>query len=448
MQLSIGSMTATCFTHALAVACLAFAAAAQAATSESASHECERLYGLIYVEWDTRIWASLQDIRSLAPACRDEEWWRYYRHMRGQFESFVGNHQLALADFDQRMLTEKAAKEARELDLDAIEVRGAVGHIVQEAEARQIVMVNERHHASADRLLTLALLEPLAKQGFRYLALETLSHEDPINDRGYPVGASGYYSNDVVFGEMIRSAIALGYEIIAYEEMPSQEIDDPEADRDAHGNNREAWQARNIVNRILDKDKEAKVLVHCGYGHLQEGKETSFTPMGYVLRQLTGIDPLTVDQTILSERSASRFEHPIRALAIERGLLDDGPIVLVDDDGGALHAGRNMDVNVLPPSSKYENGRPLWMTMWGRRRAVAVDVPECAATTCILEAKHADRPDEVPYDRLEVKQTSSAVLYLPVGEPMVVESFGLDGRRLARRPVTVDAPADAKKRSD
>ena len=436
MQLSIGNVTATPFTHALAVACLAFAAAAQAATSESASDECERLYELIYVEWDTRIWASLQDIRSLAPACRDEEWWGYYRRMRGQFESFVGNNQLALADFDE-IPAEEAAIEAAALDLDALEVRDAVGYIVEEAKAHRIVMVNERHHASADRLLTLALLEPLAKQGFRYLALETLSHEDPINDRGYPVGASGYYSNDVVFGEMIRSAIALGYEIIAYEEMSSQEIEDPEADRQAQRNNREAWQARNIVNRTFDKDEDAKVLVHCGYAHLQEGKRTWFTPMGYVLRQLTGIDPLTIDQTELSERGARRFEHPIRTLAVERGVLDDGPIVLVDSDGRPLQVRRDTDVSVLPASSKYENGRPLWMTMWGRRRAVAVEVPECAATTCILEAKHPDRPDEVPYDRLEVDQTSSAVLYLPAGEPMVVESFGLDGTRLGQRPVTL-----------
>ena len=447
MQLSIGNVTATYFTHALAVAWLAFAAAAQAATSESASHECERLYELIYVEWDTRIWASLQDIRSLAPACRDEEWWGYYRRMRGQFESFVGNNQLALADFDE-MPAEEAAKEAAALDLDTFEVRDAVGYIVEEAKAHRIVMVNERHHASADRLLTLALLEPLAKQGFRYLALETLSHEDPINDRGYPVGASGYYSNDVVFGEMIRSAIALGYEIIAYEEMSSQEIEDPEAGSQAHRNNREAWQARNIVNRSFDKDEDAKVLVHCGYAHLQESKRTWFTPMGYVLRQLTGIDPLTVDQTKLSERGAQRFEHPIRTLAVERGMLGGGPIVLVDGDGRPLQARRDADVSVLSASSKYENGRPLWMTMWGRRRAVVVEVPECAATTCILEAKHPERPDEVPYDRLEVSQTSSAVLYLPVGEPMVVESFSLGGGRLGRRPVTVDPPADAERRSD
>ena len=430
------------------VACLACFADPKAANSKFRSDACERLYELIYVDWDTRIWTSLRDVRALAPACRSDEWWGYYRHTRGQFESFVGNHALALADFDQRLPTEKVAKEADGLDLGAFEVRDAVDYVVQKAEAHRVVMVNERHHASADRLLTLALLEPLAKQGFRYLALETLSHEDPINDRGYPVGATGYYTNDVVFAELLRSALELGYEIIAYEERSSQKTDDPKADHRVRRNNREASQARNIVSRTFDKDRHAKVLIHCGYAHLQERKRTWFVPMAYVLRELTGIDPLTVDQTMLSERSAQRFEHPIRTDAMQRGLLDEGPVVLVDDDGRSLQAGRLADVNVLPASTKYRDDRPLWMSMWSRRRSVTVDVSECASRTCILEAKLADRPDEVPYDRLEVNHASSAVLYLPVGAPMIVESFGLDGRSLGRRPVSLGVAPVAERPSD
>lgn len=442
-------MRASSLRSALAlVACLACLADPKGASS-TPPDACEQLHELVYVDWDTRIWTSLRDVRALAPACRSDEWWGYYRHTRGQFESFVGNHALALADFDQRMPTVQAVREADELDLDAFEVRDAVGYVVQEAEAHQVVMVNERHHVSADRLLTLALLEPLAKQGFRYLALEALSHEDPINDRGYPVGATGYYTNDVVFAELLRSALSLGYEVIAYEEMPSQEIDDPEADHRVRRNNREAWQARNVVSRTFDKDRDAKVLVHCGYAHLQERKRTWFTPMAYLLRQLTGIDPLTVDQTMLSERSERRFEHPIRTDAMQRGLLaGERPIVLVDGDGRSLRAGRLADVNVLPASTKHKDGRPLWMSMWGRRRSVRMDVPECASKTCILEAKPADRPDEVPYDRFEVNQASSAVLYLPVGVPMMVESFGLDGATLGRRTVSLDVASAAERPSD
>lgn len=56
--------------------------------------------------------------------------------------------------------------------------------------------------------------------------------------------------------------------------------------------------------------------------------------------------------------------------------------------------------------------------MWGRRRSVAVDVPECKTKVCIVEARHPERSDEVPYDRMEADHVASAALYLPVDVPM------------------------------
>ena len=408
---------------------------------EDRSEACDRVLRLSMTNWDTRIWTSLREVRSLEDACRATRW-RNYRYARAQLESFVGNHALALSYVDGS--DDSTAPGAE--DFGAFSARPALDYIVGEAKAHQVVMVNERHHVSADRLLTMALLDPLADQGFRYLALEALSYEDPINDRGHPVGASGYYTNDVVFGELIRSAIQSGYEIVAYEEMPSQQVTVEAQDPEAHRKrqiNRDSWQARNIVSRVLEAEPDAKVLVHCGYGHLQEHKGESWLPMAYVLRQLTGIDPLTVDQTALSERSAPVFEHPLRIEALRRGLLYEGPVVLFDEDGGPLQAGaRFVDVNVLSAATKYRRSRPLWMAMWDRRRSVAVDVPECETTACILEARHPERPDEVPYDRMEADHVASATLYLPVDVPMRVESFDLDGRRLAQRTIRLGDEAE------
>lgn len=419
MRLPIGVVLAL-------AACLVFAGEPR---PPNPAEVCEQTHQLMWVDWSARPWAGLGDLRALEETCRETDQWRAYRYRRGQLESFVGNHALALADFDQEDRREPSA-----FDLGGFEPRDAIGYILAVADIRQIVMVNERHHASPDRLLTLALLEPLAKMGFRYLALETLAHEDPINERGYPVGKSGYYTNDVVFAEVVRYAIELGYEIVAYEETPDQKRQ--EADRATRQVNRDTWQARNIVSRILDEDPDAKVLVHCGYAHLQEAKHERWTPMAYVLRQLTGVDPLTIDQTRLSERSAPAFEHPVRREAIRRGWLNDGPIVLLDADGALLQAGRaSIDVNVLSPSTKYANGRPLWMAMGARRERTVVDVPECAASACIIEAKRPARPDEVHYDRFEANRVASAVLYLPPGVPIQVQSFGLDGQALAERSV-------------
>lgn len=82
----------------------------------------------------------------------------------------------------------------------------AVPYIAKRAAGHRFVIVNERHHASSDRLLTMSLLEPLHEQRFRYLAAERVWHGDAPGLRGYPVSNTGFYAEDVVFAQMIRHA--------------------------------------------------------------------------------------------------------------------------------------------------------------------------------------------------------------------------------------------------
>ena len=69
---------------------------------------------------------------------------------------------------------------------------------------------------------------------------------------------------------------------------------------------RERGQAQNLIERILKDAPQAKILVHAGYAHIDEkgadrvGAET----MAQRFKEATGIDPLTIEQTEMSERSA------------------------------------------------------------------------------------------------------------------------------------------------
>ncbi len=112
------------------------------------------------------------------------------------------------------------------------------------------------------------------------------------------------------------------------------------------------------------------------------------------------------------QRAGSRkLEHPVRVAAEAKGLLRSESVVLVDGLGKAIPIDPEVDVSVLTPRTEYASGRPLWMTMGGRREPVAVEVPECADNVCVLKARDARRPDSVPLDRVEVahkgKQCSS-----------------------------------------
>ena len=373
------------------------------------------------------VWSALGDLRAMESSCRgtDNEW--LYRTTRGQLESFVLNHRGALQHFD---VSPRAGPTA---DLpDNTTAIPAVPYIAKRAAGHQFVIVNERHHASSDRLLTMSLLEPLREQGFRYLAAEGVWHGDAPGIRGYPVSNTGYYVKDVVFAAMIRRALALGYAVVGYEhesgQLPLEEMNDQQA--------RDYWQAHNLIARTIGGDETGKVLVHCGYAHAYESRSDRWTPMAHYLRQAAGIDPLTVDQTQLSERATPDNEHPVRRAADSRGLISGEPVVLLDETGALVPIdGPSVDIRVVGLRTEYAAGRPVWMRMGGLREPRVAEVPECAAEPCIVEAVDSGQPDAVAYDRAEAT-SPSVVLFLPSGRDVQLTTYSLSGelRRTWRAP--------------
>ena len=417
---------------------LLFAAkAANAFAQAEADAQCEpvELNRLATENYDTSVWYSLGRFRELEDICGSGSGSFSYWSYLAQLESFVGNHVAALSHFDP------ASRQDSPVEFPSpVTSVPAVEYMTESALGHRIVMVNERHHASSDRLLTMALLAPLAEQGFRYLAIEAGWNGDPVNMRGYPIPQTGYYVNDVVFAELVRSAIELGYRIIAYEEEDGQETS-AETSAMNPQERRDWWQAKNIASRVFDFDSDAKLLVHAGYDHIRESRTENWAPMAYFLRQFTGLDPLTVDQTAYSERSRPELEHPLRMKARELGLLGEDVVVLVDSEGEAvIPAPETVDLAVLGISTRFANGRPTWMNMSGRRQEIAFDTPECAARACIVEARRAGFADEVPLDRIEVTNAESTVLYLPAGEEIVVQLMGLDRSILATDSMYVADP--------
>ena len=411
------------------------AIAGEAEQDGEEENACDDLGNLSVSGIEEHVWKPLERFRQIESACGEVP---RYVEARSQLESFAGNHRAALAYWDKRealyQRDEGSGEEEEEpLPQGTLSV-AAANYIVGIAEQHQIVIVNERHHASPDRLLPLSLLAPLAELGYSYLAVEGIWSGDELNERGYPVRNTGYYSRDVVFAELLRAALSLGYEVVPYEQEPEQS--ESLEGRSAQAN-RDYWQARNIAARTFEKDPEARVLVFCGWGHVNEEPWSNWVPMAHFLKNLTGIDPLTVDQTLLSERSESRFEHAWRIEARRKGLLGAESIVLLGQQGEPLNPDSRVDLHVLTPRTRYSNGRPGWMEMFGRRRAVEIPIPECADTTCVIEVRDRNRPDETAYDRMEAGGSSLAMLYLPIDVETELHIFGLDGAALARRPIEI-----------
>jgi hypothetical protein len=359
-------------------------------------------------------WLPLYRLRRVeARYRRSGTWWDAYAQMRSDYEHRVGNHAMALRFDDLRWTPEDVPAELPR----GVRSADAIGLLARVADTARVIMINERHHAASDRLLTLRLLSVLRKKGYRYFAAEAFAYGDSgLARRGYArERATGYYTDDPVFAAVVREALRLGYVLVPYESRRAQE---DTTDGHTPQQRRDSIQARNLYEAVFRDDPSAKVLVHAGYSHVLEQASRDWSPMALYFRSLSGIDPVTVDQTRLSERSAPEYEHPAYRAAVAAGLLRDEPVVLLDSTGRTYApAPFRVDLQVLTPTTTYGGGRPGWMMLGGTRVATDVPTPECARRVCVVEARAPAEPDDaVALDRAEAAHTTSVRLFLPSGD--------------------------------
>jgi hypothetical protein len=354
--------------------------------------------------------------------------WGYYQQARAQAEAALGAHAAALRWFDG--WTAPARPDTTPAALPAgTRAEDALTAIVRAADTARVVMLNERHHAAADRLLPLALLAPLRARGYRYLAAEAFDARDTAlfagpGARPYArVGASGVYTDDPVFGAVVREAVRLGYTLVPYEAdsaglaHAADGLDSAAAAALTGQARRDRAQARALYARTLGADSSARVLVHAGFGHVQEEPTRGWTPMAHYFRALSGVNPVTVDQTALAERGTAGGAHPARRAALAAGLAGPAPVVLADGAGRPLApAGYHVDLEVVGAATAERHGRPAWVTLGGRGVLARVATPACARRWCMLEVRPADEPDDaVPFDRVEVDASEAVWAALPRG---------------------------------
>lgn len=309
-------------------------------------------------------------------------------------------------DKSQRMLTQKmldavTAPGAKELFARAKPV-SATNYIVDSAKEYHFTLINEAHYNSQHRAFTQTLLKPLWEIGYRYLALEALSHEDSnLRDRGYPLTSTGYYLKDSNFGNLIREALALGYQLVSYETQ-----------NDHDGTLRDRDQANNIYKQTWEKDQKGKVLIHAGYGHIFELESTAYEPMGYQLKTLAKQDILTIDQEEMigytnSAKQDSYYREAFKQFEFRQPtvFLDDHNEVIIDPISSM-----GFDIQVYHPETHFEHGRPTW-----RKREEIKQIP---LSTKLLKyegnlmqaMRTGEKTDAVPVDQFVISGEKTFLL--------------------------------------
>ncbi len=302
------------------------------------------------------------------------------------------------ADENQRMFTQKlldmaTAPDAKELFARAKSV-SAIHYIVDSAEEYHFTLINEAHYNSQHRAFTQALLRPLWEVGYRYLALEALSHEDKnLNKRGYPLISTGYYLKDSNFGNLVREALALGYRLVPYETQ-----------NDHGGTLRDQDQASNIYEQTREKDKRGKVLIHAGYDHIYEMGGTTYEPMGYQLKNLAKQDILTIDQEEMIGFTDPTKQHSYYREATKQFEFDQ-PTVFLDNHDEVIAdpvSSMGIDIQVYHPETRFEHGRPTWMKKAGTKQIPLATELLKYEGNLIQAMRTGEKTDAVPVDQFVI----------------------------------------------
>jgi hypothetical protein len=335
----------------------------------------------------------------------------------------------------------------------------AVQVITQLAANRRLVLINEAHHDAHTRQLTLALLPRLRALGFDYFAVEALSDNDArLMQRGYPVNDSGTeYLHEPLYGDIVRTAIKLGFTLVPYDVSSDSQ------------KGREAGQADKLYQKVFARDPHARLFVHAGYAHIDKakGRLGNTQPMAMHLQQLSGIEPLSIDQTQFREQIPGK-PGAYRQLVTDFPV--DGPTVLINRATGQPWSARpNLyDVNVLlPPADtgsvessfvwfpstvhdadhdhlmlpkRVNKERPAWLARHDGRVPYAISTVMCRATfPCVIDAHYIGEPDDaIAADRYTFIQAGAvSKLYLRPGRYRL-RSWGVPGHTVYEQVIQVE----------
>ena len=323
-----------------------------------------------------------------------------FRMVFGQYLSW---YQTFIGDYDAARATFSIARNAQADDAPSplaagFNPRPADAVIERLAQGRRAVFFNEAHSAPVTRTLTIQMLAKLRALGFDCFAAEALSTADhDLARRGYPTADSGLYIDEPIYGEMIRAALRLGYKVIAYD-----------ADDNGSGDAREKACAESLYQQTFARDPQARLVVNAGFGHIQKsGAHLGGASMAEEFAKISGIEPLSIEQTMLIEHARPAQDHPFYRAAMSAP-HPDRPFVYVGADGKpwTLKPGQ-YDVSVFFPPETRVDGRPTWPGLYGARLPYAVDAQLCHGTMpCLIEARYANEGDDaVAADRVVMGPT-------------------------------------------
>jgi hypothetical protein len=285
-----------------------------------------------------------------------------------------------------------------------------------EARNHQVIMFNESYNKIIHRAFILSMLGDLYRRGFRYLAMEMLNNRSN-QELTRLTRQTGFYTAEPLAGEMVRSALELGFTLVAYEDTLAYVHSATE---------RDSIQAANIY-KVIQHDTSARIIVYAGYGSIAEKNtlDTSYVPMAMTFKKISGIDPLTVDQVDMTEGSNFAYGKYFYDTYIQKFPIQSPSIATINDQPLNVTGSSLYDLAIIHPPTSYRDARPVWMNLGGRRQPLYIK-PTNKNTFLVqayyqLETIDGKPGTVVPADQTYIQANKgSYLLYLKKGQYIVL----------------------------
>jgi len=222
--------------------------------------------------------------------------------------------------------------------------------VIERIKNEQVVMINEAHDRIKPRAFIYDLLPLFKKAGFTHLAMETIT-EKANKELTYK---TGIYTSEPTMGLLYRRAVKLGFKFIAYDNTEK---------------NRDSIQAVNLWKAINDSTEIHKTLVICGYGHLTEWcSNPKDKLMGSYFKEISGVNPLTIDQVEMAEFSKSAYLRTLHQFFVDT--------ISKFIDGSNFVFPPICDIYICHPKTKFEHNRSTDILLDGERELKPIQVKD------------------------------------------------------------------------
>ena len=158
----------------------------------------------------------------------------------------------------------------------------------------------------------------------------------------------------------------MGYTLVSYEDTAALSEHHTPTERDS-------IQAKNIYD-VIKNDPSAKIFVYASYGHIAEkSSDSNYVPMAMAFKKISGIDPLTINQTDMSEGSSFGYGNALYKAYTQKYLLASSSVAMINNEPVNITNNNSYDVSVIHPPTTYRDGRAQWLSLYGLRQGVYIN---------------------------------------------------------------------------